>query len=57
MTCTGVGEEHAKWSPVATAWYRFMPEVVLLQPVKDELAKELAGAGEDEDRGVLEGYR
>ncbi|KAL6779386.1 hypothetical protein ACKKBG_A12120 [Auxenochlorella protothecoides x Auxenochlorella symbiontica] len=39
----GVGEEHAKWSPVATAWYRFMPEVVLLQPVKDELAKELAG--------------
>jgi hypothetical protein len=23
----GVGKEHAKWSPVATAWYRLNPEV------------------------------
>ena len=30
--CTkGVGREHAKWSPVATAWYKLKPEVVLLQ--------------------------
>ena len=23
----GLGAEHAKWSPVATAWYRLLPEV------------------------------
>jgi hypothetical protein len=37
-----VGEEHAKWSPVATAWYRFMPEVALLREVRGALAEELA---------------
>ncbi|GAB2245965.1 hypothetical protein Droror1_Dr00001458 [Drosera rotundifolia] len=37
----GVGKEHAKWSPVATAWYRMLPEVVLLQDVSGEKAKEL----------------
>jgi hypothetical protein len=35
----GVGREHAKWSPVATAWYRLQPEVVLLQPVTGAAAK------------------
>ena len=25
----GVGREHAKWSPVATAWYRLQPELAL----------------------------
>ena len=38
----GVGEEHAKWSPVATAWYRLMPEVVLLEQPRGRLATELA---------------
>ncbi|XP_021745054.1 DNA-directed RNA polymerases I and III subunit rpac1-like [Chenopodium quinoa] len=37
----GVGKEHAKWSPVATAWYRMLPEVVLLQDIKDEEAEKL----------------
>lgn len=23
----GMGKTHAKWSPVATAWYRMLPEV------------------------------
>lgn len=27
----GYGKEHAKWSPVATAWYRLLPEAVLLK--------------------------
>lgn len=40
----GVGREHAKWSPVATAWYRLHPEVVLLQPVAGADAEELAAA-------------
>eukprot|EP00873_Tetraselmis_striata_P013136 jgi/Tetstr1/433400/TSEL_002395.t1 len=40
----GVGREHAKWSPVATAWYKLKPEVVLLQPVTGELADELVAA-------------
>lgn len=26
----GIGKEHAKWSPVATAWYRMLPEVTML---------------------------
>lgn len=38
----GVGEEHAKWSPVATTWYRLVPEVVLLTEPPAELALELA---------------
>lgn len=37
----GVGREHAKWSPVATAWYRLRPEVVLLQRVAGADAKQL----------------
>eukprot|EP00775_Hariotina_reticulata_P001866 gene1866-2203_t len=40
----GAGREHAKWSPVATAWYRLQPEVVLLQPVTGADAQELAAA-------------
>ncbi|KDP39298.1 hypothetical protein JCGZ_01055 [Jatropha curcas] len=37
----GIGKTHAKWSPVATAWYRMLPEVVLLEDVQDEVAEEL----------------
>ncbi|XP_058115324.1 uncharacterized protein LOC131258205 [Magnolia sinica] len=37
----GVGKTHAKWSPVATAWYRMLPEVVLLKEVEDAKAEEL----------------
>lgn len=37
----GTGREHTKWSPVATAWYRLQPEVVLLQPVTGAAAQEL----------------
>ncbi|KAI8469325.1 MAG: insert subdomain of RNA polymerase alpha subunit [Monoraphidium minutum] len=40
----GVGREHAKWSPVATAWYRLHPEVALLRPVTGGDAEELAEA-------------
>lgn len=25
----GQGKEHAKWSPVATAWYKLLPEIVI----------------------------
>jgi DNA-directed RNA polymerase I and III subunit RPAC1 len=38
----GVGEEHAKWSPVATTWYRLVPEVALLQEARGEVAEERA---------------
>jgi len=30
----GMGKQHAKWSPVSTAWYELVPECVLLQPVR-----------------------
>jgi DNA-directed RNA polymerase I and III subunit RPAC1 len=31
----GMGKEHAKWSPVATAFYRLLPEISLMQVVVD----------------------
>ncbi|KAK3158156.1 hypothetical protein QOZ80_2AG0133590 [Eleusine coracana subsp. coracana] len=37
----GVGKVHAKWSPVATAWYRMLPEVVLIKEIKGDDAVEL----------------
>jgi DNA-directed RNA polymerases I and III subunit RPAC1 len=40
--CTkGVGEEHAKWSPVATTWYKLLPEVALLRQPTPVLAYEM----------------
>ena len=47
--CTkGNGAEHAKWSPVATAWYRLCPEVVLLREVTGSDAEELMRQFEDD---------
>lgn len=37
----GTGQDHAKYSPVATACYRLMPHIELVKPVYDELAEEL----------------
>jgi DNA-directed RNA polymerase I and III subunit RPAC1 len=37
----GTGQDHAKYSPVATACYRLMPHIQLIQPVYDEVAEEL----------------
>lgn len=37
----GIGKTHAKWSPVATAWYRMLPEIVLLEDVEDKDAEKL----------------
>ncbi|KAI9095509.1 DNA-directed RNA polymerase [Phlyctochytrium arcticum] len=37
----GIGKEHAKWSPVATASYRLLPQIQLLRPVTNEAAREL----------------
>mmetsp|Transcript_24750 Transcript_24750/g.59670 ORF Transcript_24750/g.59670 Transcript_24750/m.59670 type:complete len:439 (-) Transcript_24750:232-1548(-) len=37
----GVGKDHAKFSPVATASYRLMPHIEVLQPIYDDLAEEL----------------
>jgi len=37
----GIGKDHAKYSPVATASYRLMPRIELVEPVYDELAEEL----------------
>merc|ERR1711924_15674 len=38
----GIGKEHAKWSPVATCWYRPLPEVSMLQEIDGHLAGNLA---------------
>ncbi|KAI9266485.1 DNA-directed RNA polymerase [Phascolomyces articulosus] len=34
----GIGQEHAKWSPVATASYRLLPEITILQPITGDAA-------------------
>uniref|UniRef100_UPI00358EB4B9 DNA-directed RNA polymerases I and III subunit RPAC1 isoform X1 n=1 Tax=Myxine glutinosa TaxID=7769 RepID=UPI00358EB4B9 len=42
MHCVkGIGKDHAKFSPVATASYRLLPEVHLLAPIEGELAETL----------------
>ena len=37
----GIGKDHAKYSPVATASYRLFPQIELLHDVYDEVAEEL----------------
>jgi DNA-directed RNA polymerase alpha subunit len=37
----GVGKDHAKFSPVATASYRLLPHIEIVKPIYDELAEEL----------------
>uniref|UniRef100_A0A0E0GCG8 DNA-directed RNA polymerase RpoA/D/Rpb3-type domain-containing protein n=1 Tax=Oryza nivara TaxID=4536 RepID=A0A0E0GCG8_ORYNI len=37
----GMGKVHAKWSPVATAWYRMFPEVVFRKEIKGDNAEKL----------------
>lgn len=37
----GIGKTHAKWSPVCTAYYRLMPDIKLVEPIKGEDAEEL----------------
>lgn len=36
----GVGREHAKWSPVATASYRILPEITILEPITGQDAED-----------------
>ncbi|XP_070578554.1 DNA-directed RNA polymerases I and III subunit RPAC1-like isoform X2 [Ptychodera flava] len=38
----GVGKDHAKFSPVATASYRLLPDIKLTEPVTGEKAERLA---------------
>eukprot|EP00794_Sanderia_malayensis_P020214 gene20214-22190_t len=38
----GIGKDHAKFSPVATASYRLLPEIKLLQQIDGKLAERLA---------------
>lgn len=39
----GVGSDHAKFSPVATASYRLMPVIDIKEPITGDLAKKLQG--------------
>lgn len=41
MRIDSTGKDHAKFSPVATASYRLLPEITLLQPVEGEKAEKL----------------
>ena len=37
----GIGKTHAKWSPVATAYYRLVPDITLKQEITGTDAREL----------------
>ena len=39
--CKGIGATHAKWSPVATATYRLLPQISFKQEVTGDLAHQL----------------
>ncbi|RVE74277.1 hypothetical protein OJAV_G00020290 [Oryzias javanicus] len=42
MHCVkGIGKDHAKFSPVATASYRLLPDITLMEPVEGEKAERL----------------
>lgn len=41
MHIDSTGKDHAKFSPVATASYRLLPEITLLQLVEGEKAEKL----------------
>merc|ERR1712083_700028 len=37
----GIGKDHAKWSPVCTAFYRLLPQITLTQEIVGEEAERL----------------
>ena len=49
----GQGKEHAKWSPVGTAWYRMVPKVEFLKPIvgadADEFMERCGNFSNDHD--------
>ncbi|KAI9362476.1 DNA-directed RNA polymerase [Zopfochytrium polystomum] len=47
----GIGKEHAKWSPVATASYRLLPEIKILKPITGDLADKFSACF---PKGVVE---
>ncbi|KAF0540271.1 DNA-directed RNA polymerases I and III subunit RPAC1 [Gigaspora margarita] len=47
----GIGKDHAKWSPVATASYRLMPEIILKKEITGDLADKFAACF---TKGVVE---
>ena len=62
----GIGAQHAKWSPVATASYRLLPEINIVKDTRGSKARELVkkcpmdvfdiedvGGGEDDVRAVV----
>ncbi|ORX59736.1 hypothetical protein DM01DRAFT_1381268 [Hesseltinella vesiculosa] len=52
LHCTkGIGREHAKWSPVATASYRLLPKIEILSPIEGPAAIKFQGCFAD---GVIE---
>jgi DNA-directed RNA polymerase I and III subunit RPAC1 len=58
----GIGKTHAKWSPVATARYRMLPEVNLMEDIQGKLAEELVkkcpvGVFDIEDMGAVKKAR
>ena len=55
----GIGQEHAKWSPVGTCWYKMVPEITILEPITgadaDEFMKKCANFSETHKCYACEG--
>jgi len=56
----GVGKTHAKWSPVSTAYYRLVPDIIIKEDILNEDAEELkklcpTGVYDIEDLGGKKG--
>jgi len=47
----GIGKDHAKWSPVATASYRLLPSINITKPIPAELCAQFAACFPE---GVIE---
>jgi len=47
----GIGKDHAKFSPVCTASYRLLPEIIIKRPITGELADKFRACFPD---GVID---
>jgi hypothetical protein len=52
----GIGKDHAKWSPVSTAWYKLLPEVAILNKVGRPVGPRSKGPGPNKTLGRMAAF-
>ena len=48
----GIGQDHAKFSPVATASYRILPDIIIKEPIVGDDAVKFKGCFADGVVGI-----